>query len=107
MAAFLIAPHVVPLLDAVDAVIEPMVRYGGDYFGWSAGRDFFRPIEYYVNLGAYRLGAPWLTLIVVVLLIAATSAALSRLAHPGAGSAHPHDYFDLSSLTHDFVPGLP
>jgi hypothetical protein len=87
MAALLIAPHVVPLLDAVDAVIEPMVRYGGDYFGWSADRDFFRPIEYYVNLGAYRLGAPWLTLIVVVLLTAATSAALSRLAHPGGDGA--------------------
>lgn len=87
MVAFLIAPHVVPLLDAVDAVLEPLVRHGGDYLGWSADRDFFRPIEYYLNLGAYRLGAPWLTLTVVVLLIAATSAALSWLAYPDSDRA--------------------
>src|SRR5580700_5821892 len=87
MAALLIAPHVVPLLDAVDAVLEPLVRHGGDYLGWSADRDFFRPIEYYVNLGAYQLGAPWLTLIALVLLIAATSAALSWLAHPDGDRA--------------------
>jgi hypothetical protein len=82
MAAFLIAPHIVPVLDAVDAVLEPLVRHGGDYLGWSSDRDFFRPIEYYLNLGAYELRAAWLTLTVVVLLIAATSVALSWLAHP-------------------------
>jgi hypothetical protein len=82
LCAFLVAPRIVPLLDAVDAVIEPLMRHGGDYLGWSADRTFFRPIEYYVNWAAYRLDVPWLTLIVVILLIAVTSVALSRLAHP-------------------------
>jgi hypothetical protein len=76
------APRVVPLYDAVTILIEPMLRHGTDYVSWSASRLFFRPIEYYVNLGADRIGAPSLVLVFIVLVTAATATGLGRLAHP-------------------------
>ena len=76
------APHVVPLYDAIYALIEPLMRHGGDYLAGATERDFFRPIEYYVNLAAYRLSVPWLTLVFITLSVGATAIVLAWLATP-------------------------
>jgi hypothetical protein len=81
------APSVVPLYDAVDVLVEPLIRQGGDYLAGAADRDFFRPIEYYLNLAAYRAQAHWLVLVFIVFTVAATAVALAWLATPQKDAA--------------------
>lgn len=82
VASVVDAQKVVPLLDAADIVIEPIIRNGSDYFGDAQNRTFFRPIEYFLNLAAYNSGNLWITLVSIVLLVATMAVILARLANP-------------------------